>query len=118
MLNFIIQSIIRCKNKNFYKADLSGANLSGVDLSGADLLGANLTGANLFRAITDIVQISSRFKYVITICPNTIWIGCKNKTLQQWIEYFEIGNTSVPKNERQKIIDICKIVFKIIHLLI
>jgi uncharacterized protein YjbI with pentapeptide repeats len=39
----------KTKDRNFFKADLSGANLKGINLRGADLYGADLRGADLIR---------------------------------------------------------------------
>jgi Pentapeptide repeats (8 copies) len=66
-------------------ADLSGANLSGADLSGANLSGADLSGAYLSGAKTPIYC-----KWNVSIIDNSvIKIGCQEKLIKDWVEWFE-----------------------------
>ncbi len=65
------------------EADLNGANLRGADLNGANLNGANLNGADLNGANLPIYC-----KWDVLIKDNTIQIGCKNKTIDEWDNWF------------------------------
>ena len=65
------------------EADLSGADLSRVNLSGANLSGADLSGADLSGADLPIYC-----KWYVTIKDNTINIGCENKSIPEWEDWF------------------------------
>ena len=95
-------------------ANLSGANLSGADLSGADLSGANLSGANLSGAYLSGADLSGAYlrsaylrstylrsaeniefatmpiyaKWNVGIKGDSLSIGCKTKTFEEWREWF------------------------------
>jgi len=84
---------------NLSRADLSGADLSGAnlsranlsraDLSGADLSGANLSGAYLSRAKTKETYFEPQSKYhVMHREDGMVKIGCKEKTIPEWDEWF------------------------------
>ena len=68
---------------NLSGADLSEANLSRVYLSETNLTGADLSGTNLSGAVLPIYC-----KWYVTIKDNTINIGCKNKTIPEWEDWF------------------------------
>jgi len=71
------------------RADLSGAYLIGADLSGADLSGANLSGAYLSRAKTKETYFEPQSKYhVMHREDGMVKIGCKEKTIPEWDEWF------------------------------
>ena len=80
------------------EADLSGVKLSGANLSEANLSGANLSGANLYGANLSRVNLSGAnlsgadlpiyCKWYVTIKDNTINIGCENKSIPEWEDWF------------------------------
>jgi len=74
---------------NLRGANLEGANLEGVDLEGANLEGANLRGANLEGAKNKDLSYMPQFcKWSHSIIRNKIQIGCKQKTISEWEEFF------------------------------
>ncbi len=100
---------------NLTGANLTGANLTGanltntrllntnlfdVNLTGANLTGANLTGANLTNTILSSVNIPiyCKWAYSININKQTIKIGCEEKTIKEWDEFFASNN--IIKTER------------------
>ena len=68
--------------------DLSGANLSGADLSRVNLSGANLSGADLSGADLSGADLPIYCKWYVTIKDNTINIGCENKSIPEWEDWF------------------------------
>ena len=80
---------------NLYRANLDGANLYGANLDGANLYranlyGANLDGANLYGAKNiDKIFIPMYAKWSVGIKGNFLKIGCKEKTFDEWKEWFE-----------------------------
>jgi uncharacterized protein YjbI with pentapeptide repeats len=96
---------VNLRRTNLSYADLIGANLDGANLDGANLAradlrradlrranlsGANLNGANLDGAILDGTEIPMYCKWAVTIINNEIIrIGCKEKSLLEWVEWFE-----------------------------
>jgi hypothetical protein len=99
------------KRANFREADLRWVNLSGADLrktnlGGVNLYEANLRGANLFRAnlrradlsfcegvIT--FQGSKHFAFAFEFKDiKYIKIGCLTKTVDEWLESFEVEGNS------------------------
>jgi hypothetical protein len=85
-------------NANLSNADLRGADLCGADLCGADLRGADLRGANLSNADlrgadfkNAIIPIYCKWN-VSVINQEIIKIGCKKKTIKEWVEWFENSN--------------------------
>ena len=72
------------RGANLRGADLYGANLSDADLRGADLRGANLRGAKN----TDTAYMPIFCNWSVSILGDTIQIGCKNKTIEEWDAFF------------------------------
>ena len=66
---------------NLYCADLSGANLRSADLRSADLSGANLYIFQLIPKWSIILKGTDVDKSVVSI-------GCKQKTVSGWDEWF------------------------------
>lgn len=85
------------------RADLRYANLRYADLSGADLSGADLSGANTDK-VSGIVILSidniGTFNGKATFLPseNTVWAGCWQGTLD---EFMEKGLEANRKNEKE-----------------
>ena len=70
-------------------ASLVGASLDGASLDGASLVGASLDGASLDGAINKeaaYLPIFCRWSY--SILGNKIQIGCEERTIEQWDEFF------------------------------
>ena len=70
------------------EADLSRVNLSGADLSRVKLSGADLSGANLSGADLSGADLPIYCKWYVTIKDNTINIGCENKSIPEWEDWF------------------------------
>ena len=78
---------------NLHRANLEGANLRGVSLHGANLHGANLHRANLEGANLKDAIIPIYCKWHVSIINQEfIKIGCKEKTIKEWVEWFENSN--------------------------
>ena len=94
----------------------AGANLQGADLQEADLQEADLRGADLQEADLRGVRSSKRllringFKYDVIINGEVAQIGCKYKTIQEWIDR-DWTNSTVPKKEQEFILELFKKVF-------
>ena len=79
---------------NLYGANLDGANLYGANLvraniDGANLVGANLYGANLYGAKElDKAYLPIYMKWGIAIKGDLLRIGCKEKTFEEWENWF------------------------------
>ena len=100
---------------NLIGANLIGANLGGANLIGANLIGANLEGANLEDAnlrdanLEDANLINATNKelsYLPIFCKwshsikgDKIQIGCKEKTMEEWVNFFE-NSTEIYSTER------------------
>jgi hypothetical protein len=75
---------------NLYGANLYGANLRSANLYGADLYGANLYGANLESADNkELAYLPIYCKWSHSIKGDKIQIGCKEKTIEEWVNFFE-----------------------------
>ena len=82
-------------------ADLRSADLRSADLRSADLYGANLYGANLEGADLEGANLPMYCKWSVTYKSdlNTIKIGCKEKTIEQWDEWFKSDEVfDTPRN--------------------
>ena len=90
------------REANLYGANLYGANLDGANLYGANLYGASLVRANLYGANLDgepltkeelyngvVMQIHFGIGHSITVARDYVKIGCKEKTLDEWQEFFK-----------------------------
>jgi len=78
---------------NLRGADLRGANLREANLREADLSGADLREANL-SAKQHISQIHGG-RHIIVAINDDVRIGCKRKSLAEWLETFEaVGKDS------------------------
>ena len=89
---------------NLSGANLQKANLSGADLVGADLQRANLSGANLTNTLLEgKVILSFQFEqhpaYFYGL--DEIYIGCHQKTINQWLETFEIIGKNANYSKKQ-----------------
>ncbi|MGL6125765.1 pentapeptide repeat-containing protein [Chryseobacterium artocarpi] len=74
---------------NLYGANLDGANLDGANLYGANLVRANLYGANLYGAKElDKAYLPIYMKWGIAIKGDLLRIGCKEKTFEEWENWF------------------------------
>ena len=76
--NRYTRQVIVSDESGTIKEALLNAIKEGVNLSGADLYGVNLSGANL----------PIYCKWYVTIKDNTINIGCKNKSIPEWEDWF------------------------------
>ena len=89
------------RSADLYGANLYGANLKGANLEGANLYGANLYGANLEGADLEGANLPMYCKWSVTYKSdlNTIKIGCKEKTIEQWDEWFKSDEVfDTPRN--------------------
>ena len=78
---------------NLSNADLRGVDLRGVDLRGVDLSYSNLSYSNLRGVDLRGVKIPLYCKWNITIINDKIIkIGCKEKTIDEWVNWFENSN--------------------------
>jgi hypothetical protein len=70
-------------------ANLTGANLCRANLKDANLEGANLKNANLKDAIGDGIYIKNinELYYPITYTHDRIQIGCKNNSIEEWLNF-------------------------------
>jgi len=74
----------------------AGANLQGADLQEADLQGVH-SSKRLLRI--------NGFKYDVIINGEIAQIGCKYKTIQEWIDR-DWTNSTVPKKEQEFILEL------------
>jgi hypothetical protein len=93
---------------NLSFADLIGANLSFANLSFADLRGADLRDANLISSDLRDADLPMYCKWSFSIInQEIIKIGCKEKTISEWVEWFEnsdeVFETSRDTNDFKKI---------------
>ena len=89
----------------FEGADLLGADLRGADLGGANLVGADLVGAYLVGNVKILCckNFTGIYKYVvipyITIENiKMIKMGCFNRSLEDWQNYFWNNDKEFPNN--------------------
>ena len=88
------------RDANLGDANLEGANLEGANLRGANLGGANLGGANLGGALNkESAYIPIFCKWSHSIKGDLIRIGCKEKTVLGWVDFFE-NSTEIYSTER------------------
>ena len=81
-------------------ADLRSANLSSADLRSADLRSADLRSANLSSAKNKESSYFPIFcQWSHSIIGNKIQIGCKEKTIEEWVNFFE-NSTEIYSTER------------------
>jgi len=70
--------------------EMKGAYLKGANLEGAYLKGANLEGANLEGAYLEGANLPIYCKLSVFITgENKIKIGCKEKTIEEWENWFK-----------------------------
>ncbi|MDP9954743.1 uncharacterized protein YjbI with pentapeptide repeats [Epilithonimonas hungarica] len=100
--NLVRANLVRANldGANLDGANLDGANLDGANLDGANLVGANLVRANLVRANLDganlvgakeldSIYIPMYSKWHSAIKGSMLKIGCKEKTFEEWEEWFK-----------------------------
>jgi hypothetical protein len=86
------------RSANLYGANLESANLRSANLESANLYGANLRSANLESANlygaknTQLAYIPIYCKWSHSIIGDKIQIGCKEKTVLDWVDFFENSN--------------------------
>ena len=81
-------------------ANLSSANLRSADLRSADLRSADLRSANLSLAKNKESSYFPIFcQWSHSIIGNKIQIGCKEKTIEEWVNFFE-NSTEIYSTER------------------
>ena len=82
------------RSADLRSADLRSANLYGADLRSADLRSANLRSANLYGADLRSADLYGAdlpifCKWSISFkIPNIIRIGCKEKSIDEWNNFF------------------------------
>ena len=77
------------RGANLRGANLEGANLEGANLRGANLIDANLIGANLRGAnLEDAKNIPILCKWTLGINENSITIGCREMSIENWDKFF------------------------------
>ncbi len=74
------------------ECDLRGCDLTGCDLRECDLRGCDLTGCKLYGALIHEAYLQMYCKWYVSIKDNTIQIGCKNKTIDEWDNWFSNSN--------------------------
>jgi uncharacterized protein YjbI with pentapeptide repeats len=89
------------RGANLRGADLRDANLVDANLRGADLRGANLVDANLRGATNkELAYFPIYCKWSHSIKGDKIQIGCKEKTIKEWVNFFE-NSTEIYSTERK-----------------
>ena len=74
------------------ECDLRECDLRGCDLRGCNLYGIDLTGCKLYGAVIHEAYLQMYCKWYVSIKDNTIQIGCKNKTIDEWDNWFSNSN--------------------------
>ena len=88
------------RSADLSSADLRSANLSSADLRSADLRSADLRSANLSSAKNKESSYFPIFcQWSHSIIGNKIQIGCKEKTIEEWVNFFE-NSTEIYSTER------------------
>jgi hypothetical protein len=77
------------ESANLFGANLVRANLFGANLVRANLESANLFGANLVRANQPIFCRWTVSHYKNEEGTTLVKIGCKHKTIEDWVKWFE-----------------------------
>jgi hypothetical protein len=78
------------RDANLRGANLRDANLRGANLEDANLIYANLEDANLRGANNkELAYLPIYCKWSHSIKGDKIQIGCKEKTIEDWINFFE-----------------------------
>ena len=74
------------RGANLRDANLRDANLIYANLSGANLIGADLRGANLINCIGNMQQVHSMqlLEYGVVFTKDTLVIGCKQHSIEEW----------------------------------
>jgi len=86
---------------NLVGANLGDANLRDANLGDANLGGANLIGANLRGATNkELAYFPIYCKWSHSIKGDKIQIGCKEKTIKEWVNFFE-NSTEIYSTERK-----------------
>ena len=75
------------RNADLRNADLTNADLTNADLTNANLRYANLTDAYLTNADLTNANIPIYSKRQISIIGDYIQVGCKRKTIDEWIDW-------------------------------
>ena len=93
------------RSANLSSADLRSANLSSANLRSADLRSADLRSADLRSANLSLAKNKESSYFPIfcqwshSIIGNKIQIGCKEKTIEEWVNFFE-NSTEIYSTER------------------
>jgi uncharacterized protein YjbI with pentapeptide repeats len=81
------------RGANLKGANLRGANLEDANLEDANLEDANLRGANLRGAILEGAKLPTFSRWGVTWeTGGIIKIGCKEKSVSDWDEWFASSN--------------------------
>ena len=94
-------STVKGERAHLFEANLSEANLRGAELRRAELRRADLSGAKLSEA--DLHKVKSNVilatfqlnKYSASLIGDMLRIGCKHKTLKEWVK----DGKSIGRNE-------------------
>jgi hypothetical protein len=90
----LINSDIRYAN--FIGSNLIGANLSNSDIRYANFIGSNLIDADLSNAKNkEIAYLPIYCKWSHSIIGDKIQIGCKEKTIEEWENFFNSDDVLV-----------------------
>ena len=93
-------------NASLQDANLQGANLRDANLQGANLFNVSLQNVNLFNANLRGANLPIYCKWPVSIVDNKIQIGCENKTIKEWDEFFKsdyVMETKRDTNEFKRI---------------
>ncbi|MCO7317761.1 pentapeptide repeat-containing protein [Riemerella anatipestifer] len=80
------------RNTNLIGTNLGGANLRNTDLRKANLIGTNLGGADLGGANLRNASLPIYCKWSVVFNSKKIKIGCEEKTVDEWEEWFNNSN--------------------------
>jgi hypothetical protein len=75
---------------NLRSADLYNANLRSADLYNADLSNTDLSNADLYKVRNkELAYLPMFCKWQHSIIGDKIKIGCKEFTIEEWVNFFE-----------------------------
>ena len=97
---------VNLQNANLRWANLQNVNLFNANLRNANLFNAELRSVNLLDANLRNAYLPIYCKWPVSIVDNKIQIGCENKTIKEWDEFFKsdyVMETKRDTNEFKRI---------------
>ena len=84
-------------------SDLIYSNLSGSDLRGSDLIGSDLSGSDLSGSdLSEANKVPMFCKWSHGTKGDLIQIGCENRTIEQWDEFFASDEILITERNTQE----------------